>query len=110
MAINDPVLETVKAVIVKTLGIEDRAATLSPSTPLFGNMHELDSFAVVELLTSLEGHFGFEIDGSEFSGEIFETVGTLAQFVEKKTGQRNDATLESALFFSGIGIPNRRNF
>ena len=35
---------------------------------------------------SLEEKFGFEIDGSEFSGEIFETVGTLAQFVETKTG------------------------
>jgi acyl carrier protein len=93
MAINDPTLETVKAVIVKTLGIEDRAATLNASTPLFGSMPELDSFAVIELLTALEGQFGFEIDGSEFSGEIFETVGSLAQFVEQKTGQRNDAAL-----------------
>jgi len=93
MAINDPTLETVKTVIVKTLGIEDRAATLNASTPLFGSMPELDSFAVIELLTALEAQFGFEIDGSEFSGEIFETVGTLAQFVEQKTGQRNDATL-----------------
>jgi acyl carrier protein len=93
MAINDPTLEAVKAVIVKTLGIEDRAATLNASTPLFGSMPELDSFAVVELVTSLEEQFGFEIDGSEFTGEIFETIGTLAQFVEKKTVQCNDATL-----------------
>ena len=93
MTINDPILETVKAVIVKTLGIEDRAAAINASTQLFGSMPELDSFAVVELLTALEGQFRFEIDGSEFSGEIFETVGTLAQFVEKKTGQTNDATL-----------------
>jgi acyl carrier protein len=93
MTINDPTLETVKAVIAKTLGIEDRATTLNASTPLFGSMPELDSFAVIELLTALEGQFGFEIEDSEFSGEIFETVGTLAQFVEQKTGQRNDATL-----------------
>ena len=93
MVINDPTLEAVKAVIVKTLGIEDRAATLNASTPLFGSMPELDSFAVVELATSLEEQFGFEIDGSEFTGEIFETIGTLAQFVEKKTERCNDATL-----------------
>jgi acyl carrier protein len=84
MNIDDRTLETVKAVIVKTLGIEDRAATLSASTPLFGSMPELDSFAVVELLASLEEKFGFEIDGSEFTGEIFETVGSLTEFVSEK--------------------------
>jgi acyl carrier protein len=86
MDISDSTLEAVKAVIVKTLGIEDRADKLSASTPLFGSMPELDSLAVVELATSLEEQFGFEIDGSEFTGEIFETVGSLAEFVEKKTG------------------------
>ncbi|KGT78762.1 acyl carrier protein [Bradyrhizobium japonicum] len=82
---DDRTFEAVKAVIVKTLGIEDRARTLDASTPLFGSMPELDSFAVVVLLTSLEEQFGFEVDGSEFSGEIFETVGTLAEFVRMKT-------------------------
>lgn len=85
MNIDDRTFETVKAIIVKTLGIEDRASTLNASTPLFGSMPELDSFAVVQLLTSLEEEFGFEVDGSEFSGEIFETVGSLAEFVRKKT-------------------------
>jgi acyl carrier protein len=93
MNINDRTLEIVKAVIVKTLGIEDRARTLDASTPLFGSMPELDSFAVVELLTSLEEQFRFEIDGSEFTGEIFETVGSLAEFVRKKTEHCNDTSL-----------------
>jgi acyl carrier protein len=93
MNIDDRTLEAVKAVVVKTLGIEDRAATLSASTPLFGSMPELDSFAVVQLLTSLEEQFGFEIDGSDFTGEIFETVGSLAAFVNEKTKQCNDTSL-----------------
>ena len=83
MDISDSTFETVKAVIIKTLGIEDRADMLNASTPLFGSMPELDSFAVVVLATSLEEQFGFEIDGSELTGEVFETVGTLAEFVEK---------------------------
>jgi acyl carrier protein len=86
MKVSDVTLEAVKAIIVKTLGIEDRASTLNASTPLFGSMPELDSFAVVELVASLEEQFGFEIDGSEFTGEIFETVGSLAEFVEQKAG------------------------
>ncbi|WP_027577851.1 acyl carrier protein [Bradyrhizobium sp. Ai1a-2] len=85
MNIDDRTFETVKATIVKTLGIEDRASTLNASTPLFGSMPELDSFAVVQLLAALEEEFGFEVDGSEFSGEIFETVGSLAEFVRTKT-------------------------
>jgi acyl carrier protein len=84
MDISDSTIEGVKAVIVKTLGIEERADTLDASTPLFGSMPELDSFAVVELAASLEEQFGFQIDDSDFSGEVFETVGTLAEFVEKK--------------------------
>ena len=84
MDIRDSTLEAVKAVIVNTLGIEDRAGTLNASTPLFGSMPELDSFAVVQLASSLEERFGFELDGSDFTGEIFETIGTLAGFVEKK--------------------------
>ena len=84
MDICDSTLEAVKAVIVNTLSIEDRATTLNASTPLFGSMPELDSFAVVQLVSSLEERFGFEIDGSEFTGEIFETIGSLVAFVEKK--------------------------
>ena len=83
MDINDFTLEAVKAVIVKTLGIEERAGALEASTPLLGSMPELDLFAVVELVECLEEQFGFEIDDSDFTGEVFETVGTLAEFVKK---------------------------
>jgi acyl carrier protein len=86
MDISDSTLEGVKAVIVSTLGIDDRADTLDASTPLFGSMPELDSLAVVELAMSLETQFGFEIDDSDFTADVFETIGTLAQFVEKNRG------------------------
>ena len=84
MNVSDVTLEAVKSIIVRTLGIENRAGTLNAVTPLFGSMPELDSFAVVELATALEERFGFEIDGSEFTGEVFESVGSLAEFVEQK--------------------------
>ena len=41
---------------------------------------------MVELATSLEEQFGFKIDDSDFTGEVFETVGTLAEFVRKNSG------------------------
>lgn len=83
---HNSTLEGVKLIIVKTLGIEDRAHTLDASTPLFGSMAELDSLAVVKLATSLEEQFGFVIDDSDFTSEVFETVGTLVEFVQKNRG------------------------
>ncbi len=53
--------------------------------PLLGSMPELDSMAVVAVITALEDHFGFEVDDDEISADTFATVGTLAAFVEEKT-------------------------
>lgn len=82
MTSSHSTLDRVKAVLVRTLGIQDRAGSIDESTPLFGSMPELDSLAVVELAASLEEAFGFEIDDEDFTGDMFETLGTLAQFVD----------------------------
>jgi acyl carrier protein len=83
MTFSQDTLDRVKVVIVKTLGIQDRAATLEASTELFGTLPELDSMAVVTLAVNLEREFDFEIDDEDFTGEVFETIGTLAEFVEQ---------------------------
>jgi acyl carrier protein len=77
-------LDGVVEVLVEVLGIEDRAASLQPSTPLFGSLPELDSLAVLELITALEERYGFEVNDADFTGEIFETVGALAAFVDQQ--------------------------
>ena len=77
-------LPEVAEVLVATLGIQDRAATLDASTPLFGAMPELDSLAVLELVSALEDRFGIVVEDEEFGGEIFETLGSLAAFVDDK--------------------------
>jgi acyl carrier protein len=86
MTFNPDTLDRVKVVIVKTLGIQDRADTLEASTEMFGSMPELDSMAVVSLALALEREFDFEIDDEDFTGEVFETIGTLAEFVEQNKG------------------------
>lgn len=81
-------LESVKTVLVDTLGIEDRATTLDASTPLFGGIPELDSLAVLELVSALEDRFDITVDDEEFSGELFETLGSLSDFVAEKLESR----------------------
>lgn len=77
-------IDAVKHVVVDTLGIEDRSSRIDASTQLFGGLPELDSLAVLELVTALEEQFDIVIDDSDFSGEVFETLGSLASFVDQK--------------------------
>jgi len=81
-------LEGVRDVLVRTLGIEDRAPDIDASTPLLGELPELDSLGVVELAVALENRFDIVIDDEDFTGEVFATVGTLADFVERQLTSR----------------------
>lgn len=81
-ATADPAtLASVIEVLARTLGIEDRAPAISRETLLFGELPELDSLAVVELAAALEDRFDLVIDDDDFTGEVFESVGTLSDFV-----------------------------
>ena len=64
--------------------IGSRADAMNEATPLLGAIPELDSMAVVSLITALEEQFGIAVDDDEIGADAFETVGTLAAFVERK--------------------------
>jgi acyl carrier protein len=75
-------IDEVKALVAETLGITDRLNSLDASTRLLGDLPELDSLAVAELVAGIEDKFGFEIDFSDVTTDIFETLGTLAAFID----------------------------
>ncbi len=79
--------EEVRAILAEALQLGDRAASLNESTPLLGGLPELDSMAVVNVITTLEEHYGFIVDDDEISEETFATLGNLVKFVEAKTSQ-----------------------
>jgi len=74
-------------VLDQVLSLNGRSKSWTDDTPLLGAVPELDSMAVVNVLTSLEERFGFEIDDDELDGSTFSTVGTVVGFVRRKTGQ-----------------------
>lgn len=84
MDLNTIDIDAVKAVVVETLGVEDRADALSADTPLLGSLPELDSMAVLELVLELEERFGITIEGEDVTADVFETLGSLAAFVDGK--------------------------
>ncbi len=77
-------LEEVKQVLGDTLQLGARTARLEADTPLLGALPELDSMAVVTVLTAMEEAFGITVEDDEVSAETFETVGSLARYVERK--------------------------
>jgi acyl carrier protein len=77
-------IEEVKAVVVETLDLEDRADTLGPATPLVAAVPELDSMAVVELLVALEERFGITIENEDVIADAFETLENLTALVDAK--------------------------
>ena len=74
--------------IVKLIGevlqLDESAVKLRQESPLLGAIPEFDSMAVVTLLTAIEEEYGIMIDDDEVDADIFETVGSLVQFVEQK--------------------------
>ncbi|MDD5034239.1 MAG: acyl carrier protein [Methylococcaceae bacterium] len=74
----------VKQILASTLNLGPRADALTLSSPLLGAIPELDSMAVVGIITALEEHFGFTVYDDEISAESFETLGNLVAFVERK--------------------------
>lgn len=57
----------------------------SPDTELFGSLPELDSLALVELITMIEERFRFEMDEDDITIEVFGTVAALAAHIDSCT-------------------------
>ncbi|MFO1252831.1 MAG: phosphopantetheine-binding protein [Inhella sp.] len=68
------------------LSLGGRAKQFQASTPLLGAIPELDSMAVVSLITGMEERLGISVDDDEIDGDVFATVGSLVAFVSAKLG------------------------
>ena len=77
-------LEAVKDVVVASLGVEERADAIDAETPLLGTLPELDSMAVLVLVHDLEGRFGITFEDEDLSADVFETLHSLAAFVDRR--------------------------
>jgi len=68
----------------EVLSLGGRSATFTRATPLLGSVAELDSMAVVSLITSMEEQFGIVIEDDDLDGHTFASVGSLSDFVSAK--------------------------
>ena len=77
-------LESVKTILGDVLSLGPAAQALTRESALLGSIPELDSMAVVQLLTALEEHYGITIEDDDISAHTFATVGSLADFISDK--------------------------
>ena len=77
-------LQKLVALLDHVLSLNGRALAFSRDTVLLGSVPELDSMAVVSILTALEEQYGFAADDDEIDGNTFASVGSLLDFVESK--------------------------
>jgi acyl carrier protein len=76
--------EQVKCILSDALQLGARGEALKSATPLLGAIPELDSMAVVNVITAMEEAFGFSVADDEISANTFATLGSLTAFVEQK--------------------------
>lgn len=76
----------VKGLLKDVLQLGDRVDEFTEDSPLLGSIPELDSIAVINLITALEEQFGFTISDDEISADTFASVGSLVAFVDAKSG------------------------
>jgi acyl carrier protein len=80
-----PAIEpTLRIILESAVGKRSMPKALDDSTPLLGAVPELDSMAVLSILTQIQEDLGCPIEDDEVEASIFETFGSLRRFVESK--------------------------
>ncbi len=78
------ITQEVLRILDEVLSLNGRANSFADDTLLLGAIPELDSMAVVTLITTFEEQFGFVVDDDDIDGSTFATVGSLTDFVTSK--------------------------
>lgn len=80
-------LDGVRNLLKSALQLGERADRLNKDSALLGAVPELDSMAVVTVITMMEEQYDIQVYDDEISADTFATVGTLASFLAGKLGQ-----------------------
>lgn len=76
-------VQKLKTLMIAELGLDKAFNNAKPQTELLGHMPEIDSMAVVTILNAIELEFDVVIADDDITAEVFETLGTLTNFIEQ---------------------------
>ena len=75
----------IKKQLIEHLNLEDlKLEDIKDDTPLFGDGLGLDSIDALEIIVMLDTKFNIKISNPEEGTKIFQSVNTLAEFIENQ--------------------------
>ncbi len=78
----------IKEILISELEVNPAIITDSSSdTPLLGRGVGLDSMETLSLVAAVEREFDIEVADDDLTVELFKSIGTLADYIMKKTEQ-----------------------
>ena len=77
-------IDEIKIILGESLQLGERAKGFTGDTRLLGSLPELDSMAVLTVLTAIEERFGITVADDDVSADTFATVGSLCDYVQQK--------------------------
>ena len=77
-------IDIIKQLLQEVLQLENALADAEPDMELLGNIPEFDSMAVVSVITAMEERFEIIIEDDDIDADIFETIGSLSDFIDSK--------------------------
>lgn len=75
--------DALRRILSAQLGPSYPPTYFTPETPLLGAIPELDSMAVVGILTAIEEELGIHLEDDDISVEMFSTFAQLLDFLEQ---------------------------
>ena len=77
-------IKELKEEIIKTLNLEEvRPEDIDENAPLFGDGLGLDSIDALELIVLMEKNYGIKLQDPNQGKEIFKSIVTMAEYVQK---------------------------
>jgi acyl carrier protein len=83
VALEKEVVEVLEA----ALSLRGRSASFGRATPLLGELPELDSMGVLNVITLFEDRFGITVQDDALDSSAFVSVGSLADWLASQVGQ-----------------------
>ena len=77
-------LELTRKILRSCLQLGSQADAFDRNTQLLGGLPEFNSLTITAIVAEVEDELDCEIDDAEISAEIFETMGSLADFIAAK--------------------------
>jgi len=78
-------LELTRKIVRACLQLGDQADSFDRNTQLLGGLPEFNSLTIAAVVASIEDEMDCEIEDEELTAELFETMGSLSDFIAQQT-------------------------